>query len=190
MSNHSVSIVPETLQKLFDKSSIALSLADAGQDKPLIAINKHFCSLTGYTEDEIIGRNCRFLQKKSDNVDARKELRNFLDNKGGLSIRRTLINFKSDGTPFINLLYMSRLCDSKGNTRFILASQFEISNSYPAAFDNYGMELANTVQKITPAVAQAGIILEGSIRAIANSTTMIAQAKLTLEELKNSGNIF
>ena len=190
MCDHSVSLIPDTLQKLFDNSSIALSLADAGQDKPLIAINTPFCNLTGYTKNEIIGRNCRFLQKNADNTIARKELRDFLDNKGDLSIRKVLINFKSDGTPLINLLYMSRLCDSKGNTRFILASQFEISNSYPETFANYGIELQSTVQKITPAVAQAGIILEGSIRAIANSTSMIAQAKLTLEELKNSGPVF
>lgn len=182
--------IPEEIIKLFDKSSIALSLASAGNDKPLIAANKKFCELTGYDLEEIVGKNCRFLQGTYDNTDAKKNIHQFLNGNAGLSIRQPLINVKADGTPFINLLYMSRLCDGTGKTQFILASQFDISNTHTENLNHYGVVLGDTLKKITPLAYQAGIILEGSIAALANSTAMIAQAKLTLAELQSANHIF
>lgn len=187
---NSIAAIPEEIINLFDKSNVPLSLASAGNDKPLIATNKKFCELTGYDNSEIIGKNCRFLQGHYDNTEARKNIHHFLDGNFGLSIRQPLINVKADGTPFINLLYMSRLCDASGNTRFILASQFDISNTQTEKLAQYGIALGDSIKKISPIAYQAGIILEGSIAAIANSTAMIAQAKLTLADLQSTRHIF
>lgn len=187
---NSISPIPTEIINLFDKSNVPLSLASAGNDKPLIATNKKFCELTGYKSEEILGKNCRFLQGNYDNSEARKNIHQFLNGNSGLSIRQSLVNVKADGTPFINLLYMSRLCDSVGNTKFILASQFDISNTQTEKLSQYGIALGDSIRKITPVAYQAGIILEGSIAAIANSTAMIAQAKLTLADLQSSRHIF
>jgi PAS domain S-box-containing protein len=48
-------------------------------DEPIIYCNKAFESITGYTNKEIIGHNCRFLQDGDNNQDARKQIRNAIE---------------------------------------------------------------------------------------------------------------
>ena len=55
--------LPEGLRSAFAESRISLSLADAkAEDMPLIAVNQPFCDMSGYGPDEVLDRNCRFLQ--------------------------------------------------------------------------------------------------------------------------------
>ena len=44
-------------------------------DNPLELVNAAFCSLTGYSEAEIVGRNCRFLRGEATEVSATEQLR-------------------------------------------------------------------------------------------------------------------
>ena len=91
--------VPSHLAVYLDRSPIALALADARNDNPLIFINHGFRELTGYTSEDMIGRNCRMLQRDADNSDARDRIREFLANDRQLNVRTMLINFRKDGSP-------------------------------------------------------------------------------------------
>lgn len=74
------------------------------EDNPIIYFNSAFQKLTGYSGDEILGNNCRFLQGIDTNQPAIKELRSAI--KNGESCQVTVRNYKKDGTFFWNDLYI------------------------------------------------------------------------------------
>ncbi|WP_343527097.1 PAS domain-containing protein [Sphingomonas sp.] len=175
--------IPGHLATYLNQSPIALALADARDDNPLLFINHGFRELTGYTGEEVIGHNCRMLQRDADNDEARERIREFLASERQLNVRTMLINFRKDGSPFVNLLYMSKLRQLDGRMPFIFASQFDVSRSQPDRLVAYDAELGRTIGKLTPVLAESGMVLEGSLTAIANTAATIAQAKLTLSDL-------
>lgn len=175
--------VPEQLRAFFENSPVALALAEPDGDHPLILVNKRFSELTGYEQSELAGRNCRILQGKADDQEARATLRAFLENERSANVRTPILNFKKDGTPFVNLLYMSRLTGLDGSTRFIFASQFDVSRAQPEKLQAYDQALGETLTRLSPAAAESGIIVEGTLSTIANSAHTVAQARLTLANL-------
>ena len=82
-------------------------------DHPIVYCSPSFCTLTGYSASEVIGRNCRFLQAPFGNVQ-RGERRTHTSNEAVSHLKKCLVadkecqtsivNYKKDGTPFINLL--------------------------------------------------------------------------------------
>jgi len=178
--------VPDELAAFFEHSPIALALASPADDNPLVLVNRGFRDLTGYATNDVVGQNCRMLQGEAENVEPRAKLRAFLANDAAPNVRTMIINFKKDGTPFVNLLYMSRLRSLRGETRYIFASQFDVSRAQPDMLQSYDRDLGSALSKLTPLAAESGIIVEGSLTAIANSATTIAQARLTLSDLDDS----
>jgi PAS domain S-box-containing protein len=65
---------------------------------PIVFANRAFQDLTGYTEEEILGRNCRFLQGAHTDREAVAELRDAVSERRAVSVE--LLNYKRDGTPF------------------------------------------------------------------------------------------
>jgi PAS domain S-box-containing protein len=178
--------IPAELTVFFENSPVALALASTDADVPLLLVNRGFRDLTGYSSSDVLGQNCRLLQGDADNEDARARLRAFLADDGAPNVRTTILNFKKDGSPFVNLLYMSRLRALGGDTRYFFASQFDVSRAQPDRLHAYDNELGRTLTRLSPIVAESGIIVEGSLTTIANSAATIAQAKLTLADLDRS----
>lgn len=87
-------------------------------DNPIVFASEGFLTLSGYDRSEVIGQNCRFMQGPgSDPAEIRRL---------GLAVRTlqecsaTLINFRKDGTPFWNHIYIAPLRDATGRvTNFI-----------------------------------------------------------------------
>jgi PAS domain S-box-containing protein len=84
-----------------------------------------FYRTTQYGRDYVIGRNCRFLQGPRTNQQCVKRLRLALDS--GQEVCETLLNYRRDGTPFFNLLMMAPLHDNKGQVRYFIGAQVDIS---------------------------------------------------------------
>ena len=178
--------VPEELLTFFENSSVALALGDPAGDNELIMVNGRFSELTGYGQMDLAGCNCRVLQGRCDDHESRARLRAFLQDDAASSVRTPILNFRKDGRPFVNLLYMSRLRTLSGRTRYIFASQFDVSRAQPDRLSAYDAELGRTLTRLSPIAAESGIIVEGTLTTIANSATTIAQAKLTLANLDDS----
>nr|WP_269769653.1 PAS domain-containing protein [Sphingomonas sp. MA1305] len=167
----------------FARSHIALALAAATDDNPLLLVNAPFRALTGYRDEDVIGRNCRMLQGDAPNVEPRAVLREFLADDREGNVRTPIINFRKDGSPFVNLLFMSKLRALDRTVRYVFASQFDISRSQPDMLAEYDDQLARTLGQLRPVLAESGIVLEGSLVTIANTAATVAQAKLTLADL-------
>lgn len=86
-------------------------------DMPLVYINRAFSSITGYSVEEVIGRNCRFLQGASPNHEARVLIRDAL--KNGRQVKVQLENFRKDGTRFWNELHMAPIYTLGELTHFV-----------------------------------------------------------------------
>lgn len=181
--------IPDELFHFLESSRIALALAAPDGDHPLAMVNERFRNLTGYADAEVVGRNCRFLQRDAENAQARAQIHEFLKNDRQANVRTDLVNFRKDGTPFVNLLYMSKLRNRDGRLEYIFASQFDISRSRTGMLANYDEQLSDTLLKMRPILAETGTIVEGSLITMANSATMIAQAKMLLSSLAEAPSL-
>ncbi|KAL8277924.1 hypothetical protein RQP46_009743 [Phenoliferia psychrophenolica] len=97
------------------------------QDSPIVLVSPAFCALTGYSADQIVGRNCRFLQ---GNATAPASVRSVRDAvRSGNGITQLLLNYKLDGTPFWNLLCVIPLRDERGDVTYFIGGQTNVSGT-------------------------------------------------------------
>ena len=179
------------LREFFQKSRIALALARADGDNELALVNTLFTSLTGYDEEDVVGRNCRLLQEsakgiRADNAVAKDNIHEFLRSDGPATVRTPIVNFRKDGAPFVNLLFMSKLKSASGKVSYIFASQFDVSRTHAEMLDAYDQQLSRTLKGLQPLLEGHDVMVNGTLSTIANSTAVIAQAKLTLAELETN----
>jgi PAS domain S-box-containing protein len=83
------------------------------QDNPIVFASDDFLSLTGYSREDVLGRNCRFLQGTDSSREKVDEIRKGLANGDDVSI--TLVNYTADGVPFWNKLFIAALRDAQDN---------------------------------------------------------------------------
>lgn len=166
------------MSDLFRDSTISLSLADYTQDDcPLIGINARFTELSGYTASECLGRNCRFLQPEGGAGPVRERMRAFLGDESMDHARFVVPNVRKDGTPFLNLLYMSKL-QRDGQTTLILGSQFDISRVGAYESDMYDRALREDLTSLKLLTENTNWSLVTSLEALASSHAIIAQARI------------
>ena len=98
-------------------------------DTPMIAANDAFATLTGHPIEEIVGRNCRFLQgKRTDSVSPTR-IRACLD--AGQGCIEWIVNYRRDGSQFYNLLFISPIRDPTGTVLFFFGNQLDITTGSP-----------------------------------------------------------
>jgi PAS domain S-box-containing protein len=96
------------------------------EDNPIVYCNDAFLKLTGYERDEVVGRNCRFLQGPDTDPAARREIRDAIAARTDISI--DILNYRRDGSSFWNALYISPVIDEAGELLFYFASQLDVTD--------------------------------------------------------------
>ncbi|KXT04450.1 hypothetical protein AC578_3572 [Pseudocercospora eumusae] len=96
------------------------------KDNPIVYASEEFYNITQYTPEFTIGRNCRFLQGPNSSTSAVRRLIAALSR--GEECCETILNYKRDGTPFMNLLMLAPLYDNKGEVRYFLGAQIDVSS--------------------------------------------------------------
>jgi PAS domain S-box-containing protein len=94
-------------------------------DNPLVFVNDAFCQLTGYDREEVIGRNCRFLQGPQSDPAVVDAIRAAV--KQGRAIAIDVRNHRKDGSVFWNRLQMAPVHDAGGELSYFIASQFDVT---------------------------------------------------------------
>ena len=94
-------------------------------DNPIVLANNAFLELTGYAADDVVGRNCRFLQGRDTDPATLDEIRVAVAEQRETTVE--ILNYRRDGRPFWNQLMMSPVFDADGALRFYFASQIDVS---------------------------------------------------------------
>ena len=93
-------------------------------DNPLEIVNPAFCALTGYAEDEILGRNCRFLAGVGTEEWLTEQIRDAVRKRAPTLV--DILNYRKDGTAFRNGVLVAPLFDDDGELAWFLGSQVEL----------------------------------------------------------------
>ena len=96
-------------------------------DNPIEVANAAFCALTGYSESEVVGRNCRFLTGKLTQQDVTEQIRASI--RAQRPVLADILNFRRDGSAFRNGVMITPLFDGDGNLEWFLGSQVELGEA-------------------------------------------------------------
>ena len=109
-----------------EMTRMPMILADPRQpDCPIVFANNAFLDLTGYEEGEVLNRNCRFLQGAGTDPAAVAELRDTIRQRRAVALE--ILNYRRDGTPFWNAIFMGPVFDQAGELIYYFASQLDVS---------------------------------------------------------------
>lgn len=112
--------------KALQSSGNGIVICDAlHNDYPIIYFNAAFQNLTGYSADEILGNNCRFLQCDDRDQDGISKLKNAIEK--GESCQIILRNYKKDGTLFWNDLFINPIKNKEGQITHFVGIQNDIT---------------------------------------------------------------
>ena len=129
-------------------------------DMPLVFASESFYRMSGYTAEEILGRNCRFLQGEGTDPADRKKIRDAINKGTDVSVR--LLNYRKDGTPFWNLLTITPIKTADGKISKFVGVQIDVSGetegrtSRETSLINYDDRLKhNVAEKVVSEVTNA-----------------------------------
>ena len=106
-------------------SPIGTVITDNRQhDNPIIAANDAFLQMTGYSNDEVIGRNCRFLTGTATEAEARTTIRQAVAE--GHPVVVELWNYRKNGTSFRNAVMFAPVHDAAGEAAFFIGTHMEV----------------------------------------------------------------
>ncbi|SFU43666.1 PAS domain-containing protein [Halomonas korlensis] len=127
-------ISPELLERIIDASEDGIVVAEQeGDENILIYVNKGFERLTGYSTDEILYRDCRFLQNEDRDQPGLAAIRQALAE--GRPCREVLRNYRKDGTLFYNELSITPVFDEDDNLTYYIGVQKDVTERVEAQLE-------------------------------------------------------
>jgi PAS domain S-box-containing protein len=124
-------IIPQILTQILDGSVNGITLSDPDQDdNPIVYANKAFEKISGYSNEETVGRNCRFLQGQERNQEELQQVREAIKNAKPVEV--TLKNFRKNGELFYNRLSITPLFNSEGQLIYFLGVQYDVTEQIQA----------------------------------------------------------
>lgn len=120
----------ETALRLRDRAIKAVTqgivITDPHQPgNPIVYVNPGFEAMTGYTASEVAGRNCRFLQGQETDPVAVRALRDAIEGERAVAVE--LLNYRKDGTPFWNAIFITPVRDDRGALRQFIGVQVDVT---------------------------------------------------------------
>jgi PAS domain S-box-containing protein len=109
-----------------EKTRMPMIITDPHQsDNPIVFANRAFQDLCGYGADELLGRNCRFLQGARTDPAEVARVRDAIAARRDVVVE--IVNYHRDGTPFRNELYISPVYAPDGQLRYFFGSQLDVT---------------------------------------------------------------
>lgn len=133
---------------VFARSDIAMVVTNPRlEDNPIVYVNDAFSRMTGYSRHAAVGQNCRFLQGRDTDKTAVDLLRLSIEEHQNTAV--DILNYRANGTPFVNRLILSPIFDEAGETQYFIGIQKELRSDArdPTAekIDDQLLEVQNRV---------------------------------------------
>ena len=152
--------------------SLDISLSDMSMaGNPLIYVNDAWCETTGYSRDEVLGRNCRLLQGPASQVEAVRKMVTALRDGTDTCVRIT--NYRKSGETFDNLVALRPVHDSTGVYRFCICAQMKLGPEFALA-------------KRLQVLAQVMNFMPSSISYCNTGVSTVTESVPNLHQLKSS----
>lgn len=132
-------------------------------DNPIEVANEAFCRLTGYSQGEILGRNCRFLAGEATESAVRDQVRHAVAEQRPVLV--DILNYKRDGTPFRNGVMIAPLFGGDGSLAYFLGSQVDLGADDLEALS---MRRARALAKVRVLPERQRQVLEGMAKGLLN----------------------
>lgn len=151
------------------QTRMAICLSDPHtKDVPIVFANRAFRRLTGYSDEEIIGRNCRFLQGPKTDPEPIARIRDAIVNEDVVVVE--LLNYRKNGTTFWNALHLGPIYNNNGELVYFFGSQWDVSDVRAArAEERHAREMARELShrmKNMFAVISGIVNVTGRVRGI------------------------
>lgn len=127
---------------------MSMTIVDAqAPDLPIVFVNEAFLRMTGYRRDEVLGRNCRFLQGPGTDGAVVEQLPRAIAQ--GEATNQDVLNYRKDGQPFWNALQISPVRDADNQIVYYIGSQVDVTarKAAEAALEAAAAEQARTAQQ-------------------------------------------
>lgn len=109
------------------QTRMSVCLTDPYQDdNPIVFCNEAFERLTGYTEKEILGRNCRFLQGPDTDPGQVAKITQAIAEEDVVIVE--LLNYRKNGSSFWNTLHLGPIYDEQGKLKYFFGSQWDVTD--------------------------------------------------------------
>jgi PAS domain S-box-containing protein len=157
--NRGVVTAPGTEQAQHDIFFVAvemtrmpMAVSDPRQpNNPLVFANHAFYELTGYGPEEVLGKNCRFLQGADTDPNVVRSIARHLDNQEAVAVE--LLNYRKDGTSFWNNLFIGPVFDPQGELIYFFASQLDVSERHTSDLSAQQSQKMEAVGQLTAGLA-------------------------------------
>nr|AML78096.1 putative LOV domain-containing protein [Lobochlamys segnis]AML79264.1 putative LOV domain-containing protein [Oogamochlamys gigantea] len=140
-------------------------------DMPIVHVSDKFLELTGYPREQVVGRNCRFLQGPGTDPGEVAKLRAAITATPPQPVTVSLLNYRFDGRPFVNYLHVAPIRDAAGAVLFFVGVQLDVTlvpeGADAAARAEAALELRSRPPTVTQKIVHKGVT--GALRVAVRS---------------------
>ena len=147
------------LAEVAEASASGITVVDPTRpDAPLVYCNQAFRDMTGYADEELLGRHYRLLQGPGTDPAAAEAICNALETGQPVSVE--ILNYRKDGTPFWNALSIRPIHDAEGQVRWFVGSSIDVTRRRQSE-----QELRDAQEQLTRLAAETFALAEDLDRA-------------------------
>jgi PAS domain S-box-containing protein len=172
----------ELKERAMDEAPVGITISDPDlPDNPLIYVNDSFTRMTGYTAEEVLGTNCRFLQGEGTDPGSVDRIRDALEAEEPVSVE--LLNYRKDGQRFWNQLEIAPLTDADGEVTNYVGFQMDITQRKRAemAVERYAEQLDRERAALDRVLDRVNGLVEETAESLVQASTREGLAREVCE---------
>ncbi|AFO59215.1 bacterio-opsin activator domain-containing protein [Natrinema sp. J7-2] len=149
--------------RALEEAPVGITISDPDrEDNPLVYVNEAYEEMTGYEFDEVVGRNCRFLQGEDSDEAAIAEMAAAIDEDRPVTVE--LKNYRKDGTEFWNEVTIAPVRDEDGRVTNYVGFQNDITARKEAelALERQTEELQYILDRVEGLIQDVTAVVAGS----------------------------